>query len=92
MTTIGHGPARLPVKVGVVAPVPVWATYRSLLRVSVLEAVATLAALAGFGYMKGTFTGMNPLLSAGRTTIIGGLAAGAAYGIARAIAFGNLFG
>jgi DNA-binding PadR family transcriptional regulator len=47
--------------------------------------VATLSALAGFGYMKGTFTGMSPLLSAGRTTIIGGLAAGAAYGIAKAI-------
>jgi len=46
----------------------------------------TLSALAAFGYMKGTFTGMNPLLSAGRTTIIGGLAAGAAYGIAKAIA------
>jgi vacuolar iron transporter family protein len=47
---------------------------------------ATLTALAVFGYMKGTFTGTHPLLSAGRTTIIGGLAAGAAYGIAKAIA------
>jgi vacuolar iron transporter family protein len=51
-----------------------------------VSVIATLSALAAFGYMKGTFTGMNPLLSAGRTTIIGGLAAGAAYGIAKAIA------
>lgn len=48
--------------------------------------VATLAALAGFGYMKGRFTGMSPWMSAARTTVIGGLAAGAAYGIAKAIA------
>jgi len=46
---------------------------------------ATLAALAAFGYIKGKFTGAPPLLSALRTAVIGGLAAGAAYGIARLI-------
>lgn len=46
---------------------------------------ATLVALAIFGYVKGRFTGAPPLLSAIRTTVIGGLAAGAAYGIARLI-------
>lgn len=46
---------------------------------------ATLSALAGFGYIKGQFTGMPPVKSALRTTIIGGLAAGAAYGIAKAV-------
>ncbi|MBY0503509.1 MAG: VIT1/CCC1 transporter family protein [Bryobacteraceae bacterium] len=46
---------------------------------------ATLAALFGFGYMKGTFTGTHPWQSAFRTTLIGGLAAAAAYGIAKAI-------
>jgi VIT1/CCC1 family predicted Fe2+/Mn2+ transporter len=44
---------------------------------------ATLVALAIFGYVKGQFTGAPPLLSAARTTVIGGLAAGAAYAIAR---------
>jgi VIT1/CCC1 family predicted Fe2+/Mn2+ transporter len=45
--------------------------------------IATVAALAIFGYVKGLFTGAPPLLSAVRTTVIGGLAAGAAYSIAR---------
>ncbi|MDQ2747667.1 MAG: VIT1/CCC1 transporter family protein [Acidobacteriota bacterium] len=45
----------------------------------------TLVALFAFGYIKGTFTGTNPLKSALQTTLIGGLAAGAAFGIARAI-------
>ena len=52
------------------------------LRVSVL---VTLAALAVFGYIKGKFTGMAPLKSAAQTTLIGGLAATAAFLIARAI-------
>jgi vacuolar iron transporter family protein len=47
--------------------------------------VATIAALAIFGYVKGRFTGQPPLLSAIRTSVIGGLAAGAAYTIARLI-------
>src|SRR5580658_8404508 len=46
---------------------------------------ATVIALAVFGYVKGKFTGAPPLLSAVRTTVIGGLAAGAAYAIARLI-------
>lgn len=45
--------------------------------------VATVVALAIFGYVKGRFTGAPPVLSAVRTTVIGGLAAGAAYSIAR---------
>lgn len=44
---------------------------------------ATFVALAIFGYVKGRFTGAPPVLSAVRTTVIGGLAAGAAYSIAR---------
>lgn len=44
--------------------------------------VATLLALAIFGFVKGRFTGAPPLKSAIRTTVIGGLAAGAAYLIA----------
>jgi VIT1/CCC1 family predicted Fe2+/Mn2+ transporter len=44
---------------------------------------ATIVALAVFGYVKGRFTGAPPLRSSIQTTVIGGLAAGAAYGIAK---------
>ena len=46
--------------------------------------VATLTALLVFGYSKGRFTGTRPVRSALQTTLIGGLAAGAAYLIAMA--------
>jgi VIT1/CCC1 family predicted Fe2+/Mn2+ transporter len=46
----------------------------------------TLAALAAFGYVKGRYTGTRPVRSALQTLSIGGLAAGAAFGIARLIA------
>ena len=50
------------------------------LRVSVF---ITLGALAVFGGIKGRFTGVPVLRSALQTTTIGGLAAAAAFGIAR---------
>jgi vacuolar iron transporter family protein len=46
----------------------------------------TLCALAVFGLIKGRYTGARPLKSALQTTITGGLAATAAFLIARAIA------
>ncbi|MCX6545665.1 MAG: VIT1/CCC1 transporter family protein [Acidobacteria bacterium] len=45
----------------------------------------TALALAVFGYIKGRFTGAHAVRSAVQTTVIGGLAAGAAFAIARAI-------
>jgi VIT1/CCC1 family predicted Fe2+/Mn2+ transporter len=45
----------------------------------------TLVALGVFGYVKGHFTGTRPLRGAVQTVLIGGLAAAAAFGIARAI-------
>ena len=48
-----------------------------------LSAVVTLAALALFGALKGRFTGAGALKSAIQTTAIGGLAAGAAFTLAR---------
>jgi vacuolar iron transporter family protein len=45
--------------------------------------VATVVALAIFGYVKGRFTGASPVKSSIQTTVIGGLAAGAAYAIAK---------
>jgi VIT1/CCC1 family predicted Fe2+/Mn2+ transporter len=53
------------------------------LRVSV---VVTLLALAVFGGIKGRFTGVPVVRSALQTSIIGGLAAAAAFCIARWIA------
>ena len=47
--------------------------------------VMTLVALFIFGYVKGHFTGTKPLRSALQTTLIGSVAAGAAFGIARLI-------
>jgi VIT1/CCC1 family predicted Fe2+/Mn2+ transporter len=44
---------------------------------------ATLAALLAFGYAKGKFTSGRPIRSALQTALIGGLAAAAAFGIAR---------
>lgn len=46
----------------------------------------TIAALLVFGFIKGKFTGAPPLRSGLQTAIIGGLAAAAAFLIARAIA------
>ena len=45
----------------------------------------TLTALAVFGWVKGRFTGASPARSALGTTLIGGLAAAAAFAIARLI-------
>jgi VIT1/CCC1 family predicted Fe2+/Mn2+ transporter len=47
--------------------------------------VVTLIALAVFGYVKGRYTGAGPWKSATQTTIVGSLAAAAAYVIAKAI-------
>ncbi len=56
------------------------ADTHSALRLSV---VVTLAALAIFGGIKGKFTGVPVGRSALQTSVIGGLAAAAAFGIAR---------
>ncbi len=51
----------------------------------VTSVLITLLALVVFGYIKGRFTGARPVRSALQTTLIGGLAAAAAFGIAKAI-------
>ena len=51
----------------------------------VFSVVFTLAALFIFGYVKGRFTGTRPVRSALQTALIGGLAAAAAYGLAKLI-------
>jgi VIT1/CCC1 family predicted Fe2+/Mn2+ transporter len=64
------------------APYLVLSTAAAALSFSV---VVTLVALTLFGYVKGRFTGASPVRSALQTALIGGLAAAAAFGIARAI-------
>jgi len=49
------------------------------------SAVVTLAALGVFGYMKARFTGTSPLRGASQTMVIGALAAGTAFVIAKII-------
>lgn len=51
----------------------------------VYSSVITLIALATLGYIKGRYTGSPPVRSALHTLLIGGLAAGAAFALARAI-------
>jgi VIT1/CCC1 family predicted Fe2+/Mn2+ transporter len=59
-----------------------FASAHTALPVSVL---VTLIALLVFGYVKGRFTGAQPVRSAVQTVVIGRLAATAAFVIARAI-------
>ena len=51
----------------------------------VWSVVVTLVALGVFGYVKGRFTGSRPGRSATQTIVIGGLAAGAAFLLAKLI-------
>jgi VIT1/CCC1 family predicted Fe2+/Mn2+ transporter len=64
------------------APYFIFAAAARALAVSV---AFTLLALFLFGYIKGLFTGARPIQSALQTVLVGGLAAAAAFGIARAI-------
>lgn len=69
--------------VGGVIPLSAYILFtdaHSALRLSV---AVTLLALAVFGGIKGRFTGVPVLRSALQTSVIGGLAAAAAFGIAR---------
>ena len=50
-----------------------------------ISVAVTIVALLIFGYVKARFTGAAPIRSALQTTLVGGLAAAAAYLIARAI-------
>jgi VIT1/CCC1 family predicted Fe2+/Mn2+ transporter len=71
---------------GGMIPLSPYILLSSASRGLVLSAVVTLAALGIFGYMKGRFTGTHPLRSASQTVVIGGLAAAAAFVLAKLIA------
>jgi len=69
---------------GMVPLVPYILTHdpRRALSISIL---VTLLALFVFGFVKGRFTGTRPLRSALQTALIGSVAAGVAFALARAI-------
>ncbi|WDL95689.1 VIT1/CCC1 transporter family protein [Alicyclobacillus sp. ALC3] len=48
--------------------------------------VITVVALFIFGFVKGRFTGVNPWKSAVQTAVVGGVAAAAAFGLAKVFA------
>jgi vacuolar iron transporter family protein len=67
-------------------------TYRAMRRpmadshmALVVSAAVTIVALGIFGYDKGRFSGARPVVSAVQTVVIGGIAATAAFLLARAI-------
>jgi VIT1/CCC1 family predicted Fe2+/Mn2+ transporter len=66
-------------------PLSPYLFFHSSREALVWSAVVTLLALAVFGYVKGRFTGSKPRRSALQTIVIGGLAAGTAFLIAKAV-------
>jgi VIT1/CCC1 family predicted Fe2+/Mn2+ transporter len=71
---------------GGLIPLSPYAVMSNAARGLLVSAGVTLAALGLFGYLKGRFTGTGPLRGALQTMAIGGLAAAAAFGLAKLIA------
>ncbi len=70
--------------VGGIIPLAPYIIFSSTHEAMLVSIAVTLMALAIFGYMKGIFMG-HPLKSAFQTMLIGGIAAGVAYFIAKFI-------
>jgi VIT1/CCC1 family predicted Fe2+/Mn2+ transporter len=68
---------------GGLIPLAPYMTFKNINQAQLASVVVTLIALMIFGYIKGRFTGTRPLRSALQTTLIGGLAAAAAFLIAK---------
>ena len=71
--------------VGGLIPLSPYFFFSPATRALYISVAATLLALLIFGYIKGRFTGTKPFRSAIQTALIGGLAATAAFLIARLI-------
>jgi VIT1/CCC1 family predicted Fe2+/Mn2+ transporter len=71
--------------VGGLIPLSAYLVVPDANRALAISVAVTLAALAVFGGIKGHFTGAPVVRGALQTMIVGGLAAAAAFGIARAI-------
>jgi VIT family len=72
--------------VGGLVPLAPYFVLRSMGTALVVSVLVTVLALLVFGYVKGTFTGKRPFRSAWQTVVVGGLAAAAAFAIAKLIA------
>jgi VIT1/CCC1 family predicted Fe2+/Mn2+ transporter len=70
---------------GGLIPLAPYFIFTAAARALAVSVAFTLLALFEFGYVKGHFTGARPTRSALQTALVGGLAAAAAFGIARAI-------
>jgi VIT1/CCC1 family predicted Fe2+/Mn2+ transporter len=71
--------------VGGFVPLSPYIAMASAGQALMVSAAVTLAALGIFGFLKGRYTGTHPWKSAGQTMVIGGLAAAAAFGLAKII-------
>lgn len=72
--------------VGGMIPLSPYVILGSAARGLEFSAIVTLAALGIFGYIKGKYTGERALRSAVQTMVIGGVAAGVAFALAKLIA------
>ena len=70
---------------GGLVPLAPYFFFRSVHYALVGSVIVTLLALLVFGYVKGRFTTARPFRSAWQTAVVGGLAATAAFVIAKAI-------
>ncbi len=70
---------------GGIIPLAPYMTLHSARSALGWSVVVTLIALGVFGYIKGRFTGTRAIRSATQTVVIGGLAAGAAFLLAKLI-------
>jgi VIT1/CCC1 family predicted Fe2+/Mn2+ transporter len=71
--------------VGGLIPLSAYLIFPDIHRALDISVLLTLMALGGFGAIKGRFTGTPMIRSALQTMLIGGLAAAAAFALARAI-------
>jgi len=70
---------------GGLVPLAPYFFFRAVHSALIGSVIVTLLALLVFGYIKGRFTTARPFRSAWQTVIVGGLAAAAAFVIAKAI-------
>ncbi len=70
---------------GGLIPLAPYFVFRSIHSALIVSVVVTLLALFVFGYVKGRFTVKKPLRSAWQTVVVGGLAAMAAFALAKMI-------
>jgi len=71
--------------VGGIVPLIPYAIYPLTSQAFTVSAIATLIALAVFGVVKGRFTGVPPVKAGLQTVLIGGIAATAAFLLARLV-------